>query len=355
MHLPDVFIPAFTQVLPSVLANLLAPTLALRVQACHALGGFTFASTTIPQSTTHTKISKHVASYLTSIPPPATKSPTKPTEAPIVRTLRTTLNCVDPVHAAQGPVWGISVLACFVVLLRSRLCSDAKANRIISTLLGLGLKHKRSSVRALCCITWRPVTWAYFQPPLPHDPESEDETEESSVSADQVRAIYYKIVSSVVDMQAGIGIVAAHLGDCNSSTEEPIDKSLDILFSMTKKPNQSCDDAVEALRHMTGFYDLEQQEDIEPWNPSLLLPKSLFCSSPGLLTAEFKSLSSAVRPLFNQLPMIHDIRPLSRQELAMPNVYTKIIRAWRTALERLELYDDHEVPVRAFSHFCVFT
>ncbi|KAG1768267.1 hypothetical protein EV702DRAFT_1203355 [Suillus placidus] len=86
VYQPSTFVPAFTELLPSILANLLAPTLLLRTQACHALGVAAFLTTTQRSPSPH-------------------KTPTKPSLDPIiVRTLRTTLNALEPQHAAQGPV-----------------------------------------------------------------------------------------------------------------------------------------------------------------------------------------------------------------------------------------------------------
>lgn len=56
LHQPTTFIPAFVELLPSILANLLAPTLALRTQACHALGGFVLGSVSLPPSSVHVRI-----------------------------------------------------------------------------------------------------------------------------------------------------------------------------------------------------------------------------------------------------------------------------------------------------------
>jgi len=76
------FIPAFIDLLPSLLSNLIASTLALRTQACHALCGFVLKSTSIPISTAHTRISNTITAYLTTISPsPNAKSPSKATGA----------------------------------------------------------------------------------------------------------------------------------------------------------------------------------------------------------------------------------------------------------------------------------
>ncbi|KDR82377.1 hypothetical protein GALMADRAFT_237655 [Galerina marginata CBS 339.88] len=345
-YLPDVFVPAFTPLLPSILSNLLASTFNLRTQACHALGGFANASTSVPLSTVHTRISNTVTTYLTTTPPPSAKSPTKPTEAPIVRTLRTTLGCVDPPHVAQGPVWALSVLASFVVLLHSRLSVDPRVNRILSSLLGLGMRHKKSSVRALCCIVWRPVIWAYFQPPLPVNSEDEDEQDvkdAEKVSPDQVKKVYLRVMMSVVEMQTGISTIAALLGEETTTGEEPLRQCLEVLQNMATKPQPTCADAIEAMRHMTTLSS-SGRDAVDAWDANLLLPKGLFSSNPGLLTAEFKNLSTAVRPLFDQVAMFQDIRYLTREEMSRSWVFNGILNAWKTALGNVDMFDDSEVP-----------
>ncbi|KAF8968986.1 hypothetical protein BDZ97DRAFT_1797269 [Flammula alnicola] len=346
VYLPAVFIPAFTQLLPSVLSNLLASTLALRTQACHALGGFVNGSTSIPLSTCHTKIASTIAAYLTTATPsPAKTAQTKPTEAAIVRTLRTTISNAEPTHVAQGPVWAISVLASFVVLLGSRLCADQKVNRIVSSLLSLGMRHKKSSVRALTCIAWRPIAWAYFQPPLPVEDDEESEVDEDSyVQTKHARLAHCKVMLSVVDCQAGVSTIAALLADESSVGEEALRLSIEIIQNMTSKAGHTCQDAVETLKHMVSLSESDQQNAGEGWDMKLLLPSKLFSANPGLLTTDFKSLSHAVRPVFEQLAMIGDIRCLTRDEMAKDWVFKGLMAAWKIALGCLELCDDAEVP-----------
>jgi len=101
----------------------LSNTLALRTQACHALGGFVLGSTSIPLFPIHTQVSRTVTTYLTTAvysPGKKSQSPENPTEAAILRTLKSTL----AEHTAQGPVWALSVLATFIVLLGSRISQD---------------------------------------------------------------------------------------------------------------------------------------------------------------------------------------------------------------------------------------
>lgn len=330
-----------------MLANLLAPTLALRTQACHALGGFAIASTAIPLSTVHTKIASTVSAFLTtatSSPNKSAKSPVKPIDAAIVRTLRTTMNNNEPIHVASGPVWSISVCASLVVLLGARLSTDPKATRTLDTLLNLGLRHEKSLVRALTCTVWRSIAWAYFQPALPIEDDEESEVdEESYMQQKQSRLAHCKVMMSVVDYQAGVSTIAALLGDETSVGDEPLQLSLNILQLMTLKAGNTCRDAIEALQQMASG-----AENAEPWNIKLLLPPKLFSANPGLLTADSKNLSKPVREVFDQLAMVNDIRSLTKEEMTKDWVLRGMMVAWRTALGCLEMEDSAELPVSLF-------
>uniref|UniRef100_A0A8H7XPF0 Telomere-associated protein Rif1 N-terminal domain-containing protein n=1 Tax=Psilocybe cubensis TaxID=181762 RepID=A0A8H7XPF0_PSICU len=361
VYLPAVFIPAFTPLLPSVLSNLLANTLTLRTQACHALGGFVIGSTSpsVPHSVTHTKIAEMVAAFLTTVTSPNPKSPSKAQEAMIVRTLRTTINATEPAHVAQGPVWAVCVLASFVALLRSKLCADAKVNRIVSALLSLALRHKKSSVRALVCIAWRTVTWSYFQPPLIADTEEGEEEvikEDEEIAAeremlDHVKKVHCKVMMTVVDMQAGISTIAALLGedtekldDAHRDPDEPLRLSLDILNTMTLRGGHPCIDAIDALRHITSITRSGHEVPAD-WDLALLLPRGLFAANPGLLTAEFKSLGAAVRPLYDQVAQTGDVRLLTREEISRDWVCEGLLKSWRNVIRQLEMFDEvHSAP-----------
>ncbi|KAJ3509179.1 hypothetical protein NLJ89_g5360 [Agrocybe chaxingu] len=346
-YLPGVFLPAFTPLLPSILSNLLAPTLVLRTQACHALGGFVLAATSIPLSSAHTIISSAIAAHITALPTPkkASDSPTKQTECQIVRTLRTTMTNADPTHVAQGPVWAICVLASFVVLLGSRVCTDSRANRIVSSLLSLGMRSKKSSVRALTCLAWRTMTWAYFQPPLPVESDEESEVDdEERAKSKNARQVHRKVMTSVVDCHAGIASIAALLRDESAVGDEPVRLSLSILQQMAAKAGSTCLEAVDAMGHIVSRPYADLYETEEGWDKNLLIPKGLFDAVPGLLTTEFKNLSGAVRPIFDNGVIVNDIRCLTREEMSKEWVFNGVIAAWRTALGALEMWDDAEVP-----------
>lgn len=348
VYQPSTFVPAFIDLLPSILSNLLAPTLALRTQACHALGGFVIGCTSIPQSYLHTRISSHVATYLTTMPPVnKNASPVKTSpDPPIVRTLRTTLGATEPLHVAQGPVWALSVIASLVVLLGPALCSDVKLTRVISALLALSMQHKKSSVRALGCLMWRCVSWVYFQPALPGDEDGESEVDQeqgnSPIRAKQaaVRETYWKLVKSVVDLSAGVATIAGLVGD-ESNGDDGLRRTLVLLKLMIVKGGQTCSDAIETVKRLVSL----ETSDTE-WNTSKLIPHSLFSAIPGLLTVEFKGLVHAVRPIFDQTPTFEDIRSLTREEISKDWVFEGLVEIWRDALGCLEMFDEAETPVR---------
>ncbi|KAF8177829.1 hypothetical protein BJ912DRAFT_930200 [Pholiota molesta] len=222
VYLPAVFIPAFTPLLPSVLANLLAPTLALRTQACHALGGFVNGSIAIPVSTVHTKISNTVSAYITTASPSpgkaSAKSPNKPAELPLSEAL--CRNQGQPHHLHPPRLWSA---------------------------------HAKSSLRALTCAVWRQITWAYFQPPLPIEDGEESEVDEDSyMRSKQARLAHCKVIALRRGVPGGRGDDRGAARGRDRAGEEPLRIAVDILLSMTAKAGQTCQEGVEALHQMTS-------------------------------------------------------------------------------------------------------
>ncbi|KAH7921313.1 hypothetical protein BV22DRAFT_1132369 [Leucogyrophana mollusca] len=343
IYQPSTFIPAFTELLPSILANLLASTLVLRTQACHALGGFVLGSIALPPSYIHTRISNMVSTFLTT-PSTSTsprKSPSNPSDPVIIRTLRTTLNAVEPAYCAQGPVWALSVLASFIVLLGPAVCTDVQLTRIVSALLQLSMRNKKSSVRGLACLLWRCVAWSYFRSPLVRSSEEEGEDErEDDVDekeANLARDNFWRLVKSVVDMGAGVSTVAALLADCDD--EDRLMKALALVKAMIKKGGQTCGDGMEIVKLFVSFEASE-----EAWHINKLLPPSLFSASPGLLTADFTSLAASVKPIFEECPQLSDVRSLTREELSKDWVFDEVVDIWRSGIGCLEIPDDSGTP-----------
>ncbi|TFY80913.1 hypothetical protein EWM64_g3098 [Hericium alpestre] len=352
LYEPAVFVPAFAALLPSVLDNLLAVTLSLRTQACHALSGFALASTRIPQTLVHSHIAECVATFLTEAP--EQQSPRKkasPGQAlvsvdpVIVRTLRTTLNAHDPPAAAHGPVWALSVMADFIVLLGSALTVSRKLSCILSSLLSLAMRHKKSSVRGLACLLWRCISWTYFRPPL-RSPQSEGDGEpDMGVEEDamltpeeeELREEYWKVVKSAVDMGAGVGTVGAVLAN-RVDDEGDIKKVMGVVKTMAQKGTYVSEEAMSILAR---FVSLDEAPE---WDWTKLLPEGLFCSYPGLLTADFMALSIVVRPIIDATPSVVDVRPLTKAELAGEGVIEDLLEVWKEGLHHLSLDSDAALP-----------
>ncbi|EIW80981.1 hypothetical protein CONPUDRAFT_104060, partial [Coniophora puteana RWD-64-598 SS2] len=346
MYQPETFVPAFVALLPSMLSNLLAPTLALRAQACHALGGFAFAASTMSPSVVHTRISEAVSIFLTapSKSPRKTASPSKNSESAIVRTLRTTLNVTDPTYAAQGPVWALSVLASFAVLLGSAIWTNFALTRTISALLTLSMRNKKSSVRGLGALIWRCLAWCYFRPVLARDvdEDGEEEMEElNEAKMESAREDFWKIVKCVVEFGAGVSTVGALLSS-DTADEDYLQKALSLLHAMIRKGGVVTSDAMDILKILVS-----SDHHPDPWDMNKLLPQSLFSASPGLLTANYESLAGTVKPIFDECPQVMDIRSLTKEELSQEWVLTELMQIWKTCIVHVESPEDNNLPLDA--------
>ena len=281
-------------------------------------------------------------------------SPSK--DSHLVRTLRTTLQAPEPRHAAQGPVWGFSVIAHLVVLLGPTVWLHAELTRTIVALFTLGMRHPKSSARALGCLAWRAMVWAFFRPPhvkLTVDTETDGEDEsatEEDIFAERKRhddtlRVNFKLLATVLDMGAGVCTVGALLGpDIIDENQNII--ALRVLRYMSRKGGQTCKDAMDLTRHLlSGVSPSEMVED-KDWDHRRLLPQDFFSSNPGLLTAEWKTLSSAVRAVIEECPQIPDIRTLSVEEISAEGMWGAFLDVWKEGLSVLKLvWGSEAVPV----------
>ncbi|TBU29934.1 hypothetical protein BD311DRAFT_864373 [Dichomitus squalens] len=362
LYQPAIFVPAFVSVLGRILDNLLAPTLVMRGQACHALGGLALAAASLPPSEAHTRMSTIVASRLMKSADASPATPSKKLEASpskdsiLVRTLRTTLQAAEPRHSAQGPVWAFSVIAHLIVLLGPTVYLHPELTRTISALFSLGMRHTKSSVRALGCLAWRSMTWAFCRPPhvkvaidTESDGEDESATEEDVVSErrrhDEVLRSNFKLLPSIVDMGAGVSTVGALLGQ-EVMDDMSVIGALRVLRTMSRKGGVTCKDAMDLTRHLLSAASLAYGTTEESnWNHRKLLVHDFFSANPGLLTAEWKTLSSAVKPLIGQCPQISDVRTLSLDEISAEGMWDEFVAIWRDGLAVLRLsWGSEEVP-----------
>ena len=75
----------------------------------------------------------------------------------------------------------------------------------------------------------------------------------------------------------------------------------------------------------------------------MLLPKG-FAANQGLLTTDIKRLSMTVRPIFDEMSVMEDVRCLTKEEMSGGGC-KGLMEVWKTELGYMELCDDADVPV----------
>lgn len=222
---------------------------------------------------------------------------------------------------------------------------DLKLSRAISTLLALPMRHKKSSVRGLGCLVWRCISWVWLQPPFKGDSADDETLAQEKLSAS--RDTFWRIVKSVVDVGAGVSTIVALLNDNSSPSASDIDGNLrrvmQVMRGLIQKGGQNCEEAMDILKifvsgdvHTTGY--------TEGWHANKMLPPSLFNAFPGILSADYKVLVTAVKPLFDECPHTEGIRALGREDLAKEWVFDELMDMWRKGLCQLELPDEYGTP-----------
>ena len=344
MRYPEIFVPAFAEILPSVLDNLLAFTLVMRSNALNALGGFALGFAQCTPSAMHEDVTALVIEFLT-VPPSDDDDDDAPrlnevgsskNITPIVRTLRTTLAATAPKAAAQGPVWAWGLLACFAVLLGPALFKEERVMRTMMALQALGMRHPRSSIRGLGCLVWRSVTWAWMQ-----------QFGQRSEPVLDINSKAWLGVRSVNDLGAGVATIGALLaaeekprssaGDINPR----LVYAIDVLGAMSSKGGLTCKEAMDTLSQLVCPATSESPE----WDMLRLLPLELFSSLNGLQAADFNRLAQVVRPILNKCPTIEDLRPLTVEEIADERVWQALKETWKDGIKSLQIAWGMEIPV----------
>lgn len=334
--------------LPSVLCNLLAATLPLRIQACHALGGFVNGLLSLPRSSIHTRVSETVAAFLLAPSTPKKSG----SESDITRTLRTLLGIQEPTHPANGPVWALVVMGCFAVLLGPRAYTDQQIYRIIHAQCYQIMRHKRSTIRAMGCLLWRCLAWVYVQPPLLSDPTETDEDEEEEVETlchpddgwpAKCRTEWWSLVQAVLEMRTGVSTMVCLLSAPHDGSGELVHSVLRILGNMVRKGGMVCGEAVQVVQRLVST-DLPaaQWEDNDP---TATLPTAFLDAYPGPLSADFQNLPAAVKPILEDCVTVDSVRPLSSVELAHDAVFKGLVALWRDGLRAVIIEGDMDPPV----------
>jgi len=348
LYQPDVFIPPFVDLLPSVLYSLLAPTLPLRIQACHALGGFVNGLLSLPRSPMHTRVSDIVAAFLLAPSTPKKSG----SESEITRTLRTLLGINEPTHPAHGPVWALVVVGCFAVLLGPRAYTDQQIFRIFYAQCNQIMRHKKSAIRAMGCLLWRCLAWVYVQPPLPPDPTETDEDEEEEVetlchpddgSPAKSRTEWWALVQAVLEMRTGVSTIVCLLSAPHDGSGELVHSVLRILGSMVRKGGMVCGEAVQVVQRLVSV-----ELPAARWegdDPIATLPTAFLDAYPGPLSADFQNLSAAVKPILDDCATVDSVRPLTPGELAHDAVFKGLVSLWREGLRAVIIEGDMDPPV----------
>ncbi|KAJ3715515.1 hypothetical protein C8R42DRAFT_645895 [Lentinula raphanica] len=326
VYQPMTFVPAFAVLTSSILRNLLAPTLALRVQACHALGGLAQGLISIPRSTIHSRISSQVVEFLLApSTSPKKGSPTTATqESAICRTLRTTLNAEDFVHVAQGPVWALHVLGSFIVLIGSAFKNDVRIVRTITNLLTLTMRHKKTIVRRLACVVWRSIAWSWHQLPLPSLDDGEGDVF-SKAERQEASQKQWALIELVLNMGVGVGTCYAIVGEELGSAER-----IRLERILTLMVNRSDDSRNCALRCIKQLVSLDQQEP--SWDIDRLLSRSFLSGIPGILNVDYQDLAKALQLILEDLPYVRDLRALNRDELLELDAMGLFLELWSDAI-----------------------
>ena len=334
--------------LPSVLCSLLAVTLPLRVQACHALGGFVNGLLSLPRSSIHTRVSETVAAFLLAPSTPKKSG----SESEITRTLRTLLGIQEPVHPAHGPVWALVVVGCFAVLLGPRTYTDQQIYRIFQAQCYQIMRHKKSTIRAMGCLLWRCLAWVYVQPPLLPDPTETDEEEEEEVETlchpddgwpAKCRAEWWSLVQAVLEMRTGVSTIVCLLSAPHDGSGELIHSVLRILGNMVRKGGAVCGEAVQVVQRLVSTeLPASQWEDNDP---TTTLPTAFLDAYPGPLTADFQNISAAVRPILDDCVTVDGVRPLTSSELVHDAVFKGLVALWRDGLRAVIIEGGMDPPV----------
>lgn len=148
----------------------------------------------------------------------------------------------------------------------------------------------------------------------------------------------------VVDLQTGMAIIAAVLGDEAIDSDDSLVRTLTVLENMVAKES-NVSDVIDTMKRLvsleTGSVD---------WKVNKLLIPTMFKANPGLITAEYKTLSGPVNDMLVAQAPLEDIRYLTREEIAQEWVFDGMMKLWRQVLASLKKFDETEVSVSSPSY-----
>ncbi len=343
VHQPLAFVPTFIDILSCILDALLSPTLSIRVQAANALGGFVRGLT---ESSLYSELSEEISSTVVdfflrrdlAIGGPRTT---------IQRTLQATHKFLQPAHHAQGPFWGICVLASIIVLLGPALFSNFNVVKDLHAILKIGFFADKKMVRAFTQMLWGPLVWVWRQ-------HRNDAPEESSASrSERERATDYldRILTLPARQPIGVVLLCALMGrqDVKCPMED-VAFTLLTLRQAAKDGGDSTQQSLEVLDRLVNSTDAKAAYD-KQWEDGFdarLLCRDLFSTAPGILTAELDEVPGLLERVMVRQPSIDDLRPFSDEEKCQPSIWNRTREIWFVILEQVQLGEDDQLPVCPF-------
>lgn len=336
---PLVFVPIFSDILSCILDVLLSPTPSIRVQAANALGGFVRGLT---ESGLYSELSEEISSAVVDF----FLRRDLPIDGPrttIQRTLQTTLKITYPTHHAQGPYWGVCVLASLIVLLGPALFTNFNVVKDLHALLRIGFFADKRMVRAFTQMLWSPLVWVWRK-----YHEASEESSTSQLERKKTTDYFEKILVLPACEPIGVVLLCALMGrqDVECPTED-VAFTLLTLRQAAKHGGDSTQRSLEVLDRLVNgtdakaAYDKRWEEDFD----SRLLCKDLFSTAPGILTAEMNQLAGPIEHIMIQQPIVDDVRPFTTEEKCQPSIWNRTREIWFVMLEQVQLGEDDALPV----------
>ena len=331
---------------------LLAPILALRIYAAHALGGIVLGLTSEKNEfdSLFEKISPVVAEFVLGKKPENLLSE----DTPIVAALKTAIKCTELVNHAQGPYWGLAVVASLIVLGGPALHTNGYLMYSIHVLIQLGIKPRKKMLRAMTSTLWGPLLWNWRKWNNACIPD-EEATDDEVMNWEKARAMFWKTLRMNAQFPTGHAFFASLLqGDEERCTED----GLLLLFHEIGEVVRRGGDATIVM------LDLLERLLTEPVHPfpsrdtwerefnTKLIPRSLFSLSPGMLTCDGNQLIQSVEYTMSELPEVEDVRPLCEAEKMRSGTWLCVKDIWMESFRQLTLEVDELIPAIFLDLWC---
>lgn len=333
-----------------MLESLLAPALAIRVQAANALGGFALGLSSCPEHAVCESVSSMVVEFfMRNDPLPGNVQTT------MQRTLATTMRNMEPVHHAQGPFWAISVLSGLIVLAGPALFTNCEFLLALRKMIMLAQHAKKKLIRAFSSTLWGPLTWVWKKW-RSSDIIVSDDGEGGGPESREAALTHFKDLLLVpTHLPIISAVMCGVLG--KASQECSVDDLEFMMLSLKKTAEEGGDSTQRCLDVLDRLVNSRDLTDtfVDNWDDIIedkLLPQGLFSTFPGLLSTDVKEISPVIEKLLVQHPSVDELRPFSKEESRLQCVWNSTRDIWIYCLEKLQLSDGESIPVsqRTFRH-----